>query len=253
MRAYLCFYLLLTVVFISCTKSESTAPTNPTGSGGTGNANNPPPTTGSSSTAATIVIIGSSTAAGKGAAPSDSGWVNRLRLATIDNKKSLYFINLAVVGFTTYEGMPNGYMKENRPAADTAKNITKALAYRPSLVVISYPTNDVAANYTDDEIMGNYKEMVRLLDSAKVNYLIVGTQPRDFADDAQRTRLKTLNGKIKATYSDHMDDVFDSLSTSDLHIKPSLSAGDGAHLNNAGHYLIMQSVLTNAIFQSMIK
>jgi hypothetical protein len=38
---------------------------------------------------ATIVIIGSSTAAG----------VNRLRLSTLDNKKTLYYVNLAVAGY----------------------------------------------------------------------------------------------------------------------------------------------------------
>jgi acyl-CoA thioesterase I len=243
-------YYLIAICFwmVSCTKAASTDPDKPS-SGGTGG-------TGGSSggaTSATIVVIGSSTAAGVGASPSDSGWVNRLRLETINNKKTLYFVNLAVANYVTYQGMPNGYTVASRPAPDTVKNITKALTHHPSLVMITYPTNDIANGYTDDEIMANYKEMVRILDSAKVNYMLFGCQPRDFEDLASRTRLKTLNDKIKAAYSTHFQNVYDTLASADLTIKPELEAGDGTHLNNKGHYLIMESVLTSAIFQSTIK
>jgi acyl-CoA thioesterase I len=235
--------LLLSVIISSCRKTVIVDVAQPETGGQTGETTN----------SATIVIIGSSTAAGVGATPSDSAWVNRVRLATLTNKRSLYFINLAVAGYTTYQGMPNGYNMVNRPAVDTARNITKALSYKPSLVMITYPTNDVANNYTDDEIMDNYKQMVYLLDSAKVKYIVFGTQPRNFTEAAQRERLKTLNDKIKTTYAAHLNDNFDAFATSELMIKPELSYGDGVHLNNAGHYIIVQSVLTNTIFQGVIK
>lgn len=186
MKRYLCFVLSLTVFISSCSKNERSDLDGPDNPGQT----NP------ESATIVIVIIGSSTAAGVGATPSDSAWVNRVRLATLNNKRSLYYINLAVAGYTTYQGMPNGYIKKDRPATDTAKNITKALSYHPSLVMITYPTNDVANDYTDDEIMDNYKEMVRLLDSAKVNYILFGTQPRDFGETPRRERLKTLNDRM---------------------------------------------------------
>lgn len=242
MKKYLFYYLLLCVFIGGCSKNDGSDVTNP----GTTDPDN---TTGS----ATIVIIGSSTAAGIGATPSDSAWVNRLRLATLDNKKSLYYINLAVSGYTTYEGMPSGYAVNGRRAVDTAKNITKALSYHPSLVMITYPTNDVAEGYTDEEVMRNYAEMVRLLDSAKINYLMFGTQPRNFEDAALRTRLKSLNDKIKTTYSAHYNNVYDSLATSDFYIRPEFSYTDGIHLNNKGHYFILTSVLANTIFKSIIK
>lgn len=238
MKKYLNFVLSLTLLMVSCGRNELVAPGKP--DEGT-------------FTPATIVIIGSSTAAGVGATPSDSAWVNRVRLATLNNKKTLYYINLAVAGFTTYQGMPDGYVNNDRPATDTAKNITKALSYHPALVIITYPTNDIANDYTDDEIMGNYKEMVRLLDSAKVNYIVFGTQPRDFAETARRARLKTLNDKIKAVYAAHFNDNFEAFATADLNIKPALSFGDGVHVNNAGHYMIVQSVLANPVFQNIIK
>lgn len=241
MKKCACCILSLAVFILSCNKNEAADVLKPSEPGQ------------SPSDPATIVIIGSSTAAGIGATPSDSAWVNRLRLATLNNKKTLYYINLAVAGYTTYQGMPTGFVKSDRPAADTAKNITKALSYHPSLVVITYATNDVANNYTDDEIMNNYKEMVRLLDSAKVNYIVFGTQPRNFAETTQRERLKTLNDKITTTYAGHLNDNFNTFATAELNIKTELSFGDGIHLNNAGHYIIVQSVLANSVFQKIIQ
>jgi lysophospholipase L1-like esterase len=245
MRKYFYYCLFLFIITYGCGKSAIADLTNP------GDIGTTDPGSGTSGFA-NIVILGSSTAAGKGATPSDSAWVNRLRLATLDNKKSLYYINLAAIGYTTYQGMPAGYATDDK-AADTTRNITKAFFYKPSLVIITYPTNDVALGYTDDEIMRNYAEMVRLLDSAKVTYIMLGTQPRDFTDVALRTRLKSLNDKIKTTYSIHFNDIYDSLSTADLYIKPAYSFGDGIHLNNAGHNVILTSVLGNTIFKNIIK
>ncbi|OMP74553.1 SGNH/GDSL hydrolase family protein [[Flexibacter] sp. ATCC 35208] len=237
MRNYI--FGLSIVFWFSCTKSTEAV-------------NNPGESAGSKS--ANIVIIGSSSAAGIGANPTDSGWVNRLRLATLDNKKTLYFINLAVAGYTTYQGVPENYsVQEGMPLTDTTKNITKALSYYPSLVMITYPTNDVANGYSDNEIMSNYKEMVRLLDSAKVKYILFGTQPRNFDDAAIRSRLKTLNEKMMSNYGDKFNNLYDTLSTPEGYIKPEFAAADGIHLNNRGHYLIVQSVLSNSIFKTTIQ
>ena len=228
MRYAIFRYGFIALFFYSCTKAEQTGLSHP----------------GTSSGSAIIVILGSSTAAGVGATPSDSSWVNRLRLTTLNNPKTLYFINLAVRGYSTADGLPGG---------DTAKNITKALSFHPSLVMISYPTNDISDGTSDDVIMGNYNEMIRLLDSAKVNYLIFGTQPRNFDNYTLRERLKTLNDKMESTFIGHFNDIYDLLATPDFYIKPALTAGDGTHLNNAGHYLIMESVLGNNVFQDVIK
>lgn len=193
--------------------------------------------------AATIVIMGSSTAAGKGAAPIDSCWVNLLKLATINNKKKLSWYNLAMGGYTTYQALPAG---------DSMRNITRALRLKPSLFLLSYPTNDVANNYTDATIMGNFKELVRIIDSAKVPYILLGTQPRNFKDMGQRMRLKTLNEEMKTVYGERFDNVYDTLAAGDLTIRSVLSFGDGVHVNNAGHRIIMQTVLQHAVFKNVI-
>jgi hypothetical protein len=118
--------------------------------------------------------------------------------------------------------------------------------------MISFPTNEIAYNYSDQDIMDNYAKLTHSLDSAKVTYIIFGTQPRDFTDAAQRMRLKTLNDKIIATYTWHVNDNLDQLSTSTYSIKPIYAAGDGIHLNNAGHLVIMNNTLKHPLFTKTI-
>ena len=195
-----------------------------------------------------IVILGSSSAAGDGAKPIDSAWAFRLQSIINQNGTKATFTNLAYPGYVTFQAMPTGYNYASRPAPDTARNITKALSLHPSLVLISFPTNDIADNYTDDEIMNNFAIMTHQLDSAKVQYILFGTQPRNFPDSTQRMRLKTLDDKIIATYTIHVNDFLGALSTSTYEINPIYSAGDGIHLNNSGHCLIMVKTMQHPIF-----
>src|SRR6476469_6554639 len=80
-----------------------------------------------------LVVLGSSTAAGTGASVPDSAWVNRLQAEYAKNRndnQDTTIINLAVGGYVTYKVMPNDYVTPaGKPAADTARNVTKALSY----------------------------------------------------------------------------------------------------------------------------
>ncbi|HZX57552.1 MAG TPA: SGNH/GDSL hydrolase family protein, partial [Mucilaginibacter sp.] len=181
---------------------------------------------------ALVVILGSSTAAGRGANPLDSAWAYRIQGLVNNSGTKAKFINLAVAGYSTYQAMPNGYSVLNRPDPDTGANISKALSLKPNLVILSFPSNDIANNYSCTEIMHNYSVMVHLLDSAKVQYIIFGDQPRNFSNFNQRCREKTLNDTIRNAYNIHVNDIFAPLSTSTYMINPVYSAGDGIHLNN---------------------
>ena len=188
-----------------------------------------------------------------GATPADSSWVNRLKLATKENKRILTYYNLGIVGLTTYQGVPKAFTKSGRPATDTLHNITAALSFRPSLVIMSYPTNDVANDYTDDEILDNFREMARVLDSANVKYIVFGTQPRNFPDAAHRVRLKTLNEKMTTAFGEHISNIYDTLAGEDGTIKASVAYGDGIHLNNRGHDILYHMIAAHAVFQGVIK
>ena len=198
-----------------------------------------------------VVILGSSTAAGVGANPIDSAWAYRVQATVNQNGIKANFVNLAFGGYTTYQAMPNGDNVSGRPAPDTARNITKALSYHPALVIIDFPSNDIAANYTDQEIVNNYNRMTQMLDSAKVQYIIFSTQPRDFTDPNQRIRLKTLNDTVKSVYTYHVNDFLDQLSTSTYSIKLQYEFGDGIHVNNAGHAVIYNATMAQSIFISV--
>jgi len=196
-----------------------------------------------------IVIIGASTAAGRGASTPDSAWVNRLIAATVNNTKPLHYRNLALGGLTSYAAMPTGFVPPSgRPAPDTARNVTKALSYHPDLVMITYPSNDVANNYANSEVLSNYRTVIKLLEQASVNYIVFGAQPRDLSTLSKRKLLKTLSDSIASAFPDHHHDYYDMLATSTYNIKPELAAGDGIHVNDTGHRLIFKSVLNHPIF-----
>lgn len=200
----------------------------------------------------TVVILGSSSAAGDGAKPLDSAWAYRIQGVVNGNGTKANFINLAVVGYTTYQALPTGYHTANRPAPDSNFNITKALSLKPNLVILSFPSNDIADNFTGTETMKNYASITHLLDSAKVQYIIFGNQPRNFSNYSQRLREKTLNDTIRNVYTAHVNDFFSALSTNTYLINPIYSAGDGIHLNNSGQALIMNATLKQPIFMEVV-
>lgn len=200
-----------------------------------------------------IVVIGSSTAAGYGASVRDSCWVARLRSKLVGDNKKFKVINFGVGGYTTYKLMPTGYVSEieKRPQVDTNRNVTAALKYHPALVIINLPSNDIAANFRDEEILKNYRVIIRTIASSRAEYIITGSQPRNFPAIEQRKRLKIINDKMISEYPTHIDDYFKKISTPTFGILKKYSAGDGIHLNNAGHRVIYQSIYDFPLFKNV--
>lgn len=202
-----------------------------------------------------IVVIGSSTAAGFGASVRDSCWTGRLRNKLIVDKKKFKLINFGVGGYTTFHLMPSSTaamsIAAQRPLPDTNKNVTAALKYHPVLVIINLPSNDIAANFRDEEIIRNYRLMVRTIASANCDYIITGSQPRNFPSPQQRMRLKILNDKLTTEFPNHIDDYLKKISTASWAINRIYGAGDGIHLNNLGHKVIYQSIFEFPIFKKV--
>lgn len=248
------FHILIAVfLFIACEKKDGKLEALNQGS-----ANNTRAQGKLASDSIRIVVLGASTAAGKGASVPDSAWVNRLRVEALKLNPRSVINNRAQGGYTTIEAMPTGYSAHNR-TADPARNITYALSQKPDLVMITMPGNDVASGYPDAEILSNFAKIASMLDSAKVPYIMFGLQPRNSTDDV-RLRLKNLNDKMAAIYTTRGNNYFNQLSTPELKLIPELSTGDGTgangdgiHLNNKGHKLIMNIVLNHPIFQQVIK
>jgi acyl-CoA thioesterase-1 len=201
----------------------------------------------------TIVVLGSSTAAGVGASSANFAWVELLKFKLRDDSKNVNVVNLGIGGSTTFDIMPTGsFVPQSRPAPNTSRNITTALSFHPFLIIINMPTNDVATNYTDEEILANYNTVCSEMDSAHVNYIITGTQPRNLPTAEQRTRLLTLNDKLLKAYPNHVVDILTKLSKSSYYISDYYAAGDGIHLNNRGHRVIFGYIFKLPLFQQLL-
>ena len=189
-----------------------------------------------------IIVLGSSTAAGHGASEPDSSWVWRYRTYLSSINPAWTVINLAVGGYSTYKLQPSGYVAPaGRPRPDTARNITRALALRPSALIVNLPSNDAASNYSILEQTENFERIAAEAARAQVPLWISSTQPRNF-DEAKRQNLITMRDWIRGRFDDRALDFWDGLAESDGTLLPLFDSGDGIHLNDDGHALLFGRV-----------
>ncbi|HLI92619.1 MAG TPA: SGNH/GDSL hydrolase family protein, partial [Puia sp.] len=190
-----------------------------------------------------IAVIGSSTAQGVGADPIDSSWVNRTKsyyqsLGLID---TIY--NIALGGQTTYGGMPSGFTPPaGRPAPDPATNVTKALSFHPDVVLVNFPSNDAAADYSLTETMSNLRAIYGAVVAAGKIAFITTSEPRTSLETSQKELLKTMRDSVEAEFGANSLDFYDAIVGPDsLDINPAYNF-DGTHVNNAGHRQLFEVV-----------
>ncbi|MBN1449014.1 MAG: hypothetical protein JXA28_13875 [Bacteroidetes bacterium] len=189
-----------------------------------------------------IVVLGSSTAAGAGSSMRDSAWVWRYRAFLQSLNPSYDVVNLAVGGYTTYHVQPLGYQPpQDRPLPDSARNITTAIALSASAVIINMPSNDAARNFSIVEQAQNFERIAAEAAAAGIPLWVCTTQPRNLPE-AQRFSLLTMRDWITTTYGDHAVDFWSVLAADGGMILPTYDAGDGVHLNNAGHRLLFERI-----------
>jgi acyl-CoA thioesterase-1 len=199
-----------------------------------------------------IAVIGSSTAQGIGASPIDSSWVNLTKsyyrgLGLID---TIY--NVALGGETTYAGMPSDFVPPSgRPAPDSATNVTKALSFNPDVVLINFPTNDAAADYTLAETMSNLRTIYETVKAAGKIAFVTTSQPRDGLNAGQLELLKTTRDSVVAEFSGFSLNFYNPIVDADsLTINPIYNF-DGTHVNNAGHQQLFQVVKAASILSGI--
>jgi len=201
----------------------------------------------------TIVILGSSTAVGIGSTEPKYSWAGLLETKVLKDGKDINFVNLAVSGYNTFQILPTGFPVKNiRPFPDALNNITAAISLNPDLVIINMPTNDISLNFSDEEILANYKTIIDLLEKKNIGYIITGTQPRDFPSTEVRNRLKILNDKLLITFPGNVVNYLAKLSKAGWYIADYYSTGDSAHLNNRGHRIIYQYMINFPVFKDLV-
>jgi lysophospholipase L1-like esterase len=191
-------------------------------------------------TPGTWVVLGSSSAAGVGAS-SDQGWTSQLQAAV--QARQVVLQNIARGGTLSYQALATGSTPPTgRPAPDAEVNITRALQFAPKLVLLSFPTNDTAAGYAADETAANLMALQHAAQAAGAATLVLGVQPRDGLGSAQRTVLADVDQRLAAQAGPCFVPLFAALADGNGNIATAYAAGDGIHLNDAGHRVVRERV-----------
>lgn len=187
----------------------------------------------------TWVVIGSSTAAG-GGATAGQAWAARLQADV--SARGVMVTNLAMGGTTTYEGLPvSAVPVPGRPLPLGATNIDAALSFSPELVFAAYPTNDTAFGYSVNETVTNLLAIRAFAQARGAPVIVLSTQPRNLPD-TQRALLAQIDAELAPVVGPCFVDVRGALAAANGSINPLYDAGDGVHVNDAGHAVIFAKV-----------
>ena len=192
-----------------------------------------------------IVILGSSTAAGTGPSSVDSAWVWLYEDFLFQKDARFEMTNLAKGGFTTYNILPNETIIADGLSftIDTARNITKALSLQPDAIIINLPSNDAAKSVPVDDQIQNYNVILSGLEERKIPYWICTPQPRNgFNASQQKIQAELLESTIDIFENNYID-FWTGLATDDGEVIELYDSGDGVHLNNSAHKILLQRVI----------
>lgn len=201
-----------------------------------------------------VVIMGSSTAEGYGAT-FKKGWA---QLYFDEYLKGLNptseLINIAKYGYTTYHLSPDGFVPPaGRPLPDPAYNITKALSYKPDVIIINLGSNDPANNIPLAEQQDNYKRIVGLAHAQGVQVWVTTTQPRRGLNTTQVQLLTGIRDWILTYFGDKSINFWNGIATPKDSLLQQYDSGDGVHLNNDGHRLLYNRVVAAGVIETLCK
>ncbi len=200
-----------------------------------------------------IVVLGSSTAEGFGANPIDSSWVNRYRSYIKSIDSSYYVINLGIGGYSTYQIMPSRFLPPvERPKPSITKNITYALTFHPSAIIINLPSNDAAYGYSNAEQLKNYDTVMAIASKRNIPVWIGTPQPRNFTLNINNEQME-LRDSIINRYENKSLDFWNPFANIDGTQDSIYGAGDGIHLNNLGHRIIFEKVVDADILSHLTR
>lgn len=183
-------------------------------------------------------VLGSSTAAGVGATAGQS-W--SARLAEALRARGVQLDNRARSGASTYQALPATEPRAStRPATDPAQDAATALAARPAALLLAFPSNDAMLGFAAAETTANLLRLRAIARAQGTAVIVLSSQPRDDAGAAAREAMRATDAALAAEAGPCFVDVREALSDGSGRIAPGYAAGDGVHLNNAGHGLVFE-------------
>jgi lysophospholipase L1-like esterase len=126
-------------------------------------------------------------------------------------------------------------------SANGGEDVANAFNYAPRVLLVSYPTNDIAYGFTVDQAMTALTSIRNYALARGVPVIMLSTQPRSFTS-SQLDQLEQLDARLSALAGPCFVPVRAALAGPDRQIAPVYSFGDGIHLNDAGHALIASRV-----------
>lgn len=186
------------------------------------------------------VVLGSSTAAGVGASHGQ-GWVSRLSAAA--QPRGVVIANLARSGLLSTQALPTDTtVPPGEPPPDPAANITAALALKPTLVLLAFPTNDTVTGMSAAQTLAAWTTIAATARGAGSATLVLSTQPRAGLSAVQRATQAQIDLGAAQVFGACFVAVHDALAGPDGSIDPRYAAGDGTHLNDEGHAVVLGKV-----------
>jgi acyl-CoA thioesterase I len=193
----------------------------------------------SAAPAATWSVVGSSSVVGVGASPGH-GWSDLL--AADLQGRGVTLRKFAKSGSDTYAALPLATAPvANRPAPDPDLSIDTVLAVRPAVLIISFPSNDTAKGYSAGETVTNLLQLRQFATAAGAGVIVVSTFPRNLSAAGLDT-LHEIDRQMGAATGPCFADVHAALASAAGDIAVAYAAGDGVHLNDAGHRLVFERV-----------
>jgi acyl-CoA thioesterase-1 len=183
---------------------------------------------------AAVAVMGSSTAMGVGAS-AGNGWVDRVRAAAKAACPDITVSNLAVSGSNTSQGLAH---------------LDAALALKPVLVLVQYPSNDAASRYPLSGTLANLATIRDGIRASGAVAVILGPFPRGFTDPVRVALMTGLRDAMPAIAAPHHIDLWSDLAATDSQVVAAFASGDGVHLGDAGHALIADKVLASEAWKA---
>jgi len=194
-----------------------------------------------------IVILGSSTAAGTGPSAPDSTWVNKYRKYLQEINPQNQVTNLAIGGTTTYHIMPDWFIAPpGRPVTNPNNNVTQAITLGADAIIVNMPSNDAANGFDLNEQMTNFITIFNSADSAGIPVWTCTPQPRNFGATAINTQLD-VRDSVLSYFGTMAVDFWNGIADTTNTIDPAFDSGDGVHLNDAGHAILVSRIINKAI------